>query len=200
MKRLIIIACCLLAFVPIKAQWDFGIKGGVGSTTQQMGSHWDTKNKLGLLAGGLVTYGLGDHFDLQGELYYANRGFKTDIWLDFNASKSSDWYFTYHYLCMPVMLKYFPMKKGFYAAVGPHIAYLLDYKNDIKDWPANEPRERLDWESGCNRIDVGLSASLGVILNNGIFVDARYNLGLTDALKDGESKNRGFELSVGYFF
>ena len=200
MKRLFFITCCLLTFVSIKAQWGFGIKGGIASTTQRLDDHWNSKSKFGLLAGGLITYGLGENIDLQGELYYANRGHKTDIWLGLDASQSSDWYFTYHYLCLPVMLKYFPVKKGFYVAAGPHLGYLLDYKNDIKNWPSNEPRERIDWESECNRIDFGLSASLGAILNNGIFIDARYNLGLTDAIKDRKSKNRGFELSVGYLF
>ena len=44
------------------------------------------------------------------------------------------------------------------------------------------------------------TGGIGAIMNNGIFVDLRYNYGLTSALKEWKSKNRSLELSVGYMF
>lgn len=198
--RFICLLTALFACSAAKAQWNLGVKAGVGITTQRMGSSWDNNKKVGLLAGAFAAYELNDHFDLQGELYYANRGFKTDVYLETSATSPSDWVFTYHYLCLPLMLKYFPTGKTVYIAAGPHLGYLLDYKNDIKDWPKNEPRENLDWQEACNRVDFGLSAGIGAIVCKDIIVDVRYNLGLTNAIKNWKCKNRGLEVSVGYMF
>lgn len=198
--RFICLLAALFACSVARAQWSFGVKAGVGITTQRISSLWDSNKKTGLLAGAFATYELNDHFDLQGELYYANRGHKTDIYLEASATSPSDWVFTYHYLCLPLMLKYFPTGKTIYIAAGPHLGYLINYKNDIKDWPKDEPREDLDWHKECNRLDFGLSAGIGAIVSKNVMVDVRYNHGLTNATKNGEFKNRGMEVSVGYMF
>ena len=79
------------------------------------------------------------------------------------------------------------------------------YKNPkwlvcIKNWKPEEPVDDTEWKEGHTRWGCSLVGGIGAIMNNGIFVDLRYNYGLTSALKDGKSKNRSLELSVGYMF
>lgn len=75
-------------------------------------NHWDNKQKVGLLAGGVVTYELSEQFNLQGELFYANRGFKTDIYVDVSDARPHDWKFSLSYLNLPLLLKWYPVGQG----------------------------------------------------------------------------------------
>ena len=70
----------------------------------------------------------------------------------------------------------------------------------IKNWKPEEPVDDTEWKEGHTRWGCSLVGGIGAIMNNGIFVDLRYNYGLTSALKDWKSKNRSLELSVGYMF
>lgn len=65
-KQIILGLCfSMAATVPTYAQWSFGIKAGINSSTVSI-KNWDNKQKIGFLAGGVVTYQLSEHFDLQG--------------------------------------------------------------------------------------------------------------------------------------
>ena len=89
---------------------------------------------------------------------------------------------------------------SFYQGAYAQFGYLMDHSNDIEDWPKDEPREELDWKDEYRRLDFSLVGGIGAIFNNGIFVDVRYDYGLTKVLKNGEANNRGLELSIGYMF
>ena len=184
----------------VSAQIGFGVKSGAVFANQKMGKHWDAKSKWGMITGVIATYPLNEKLDLQGELYYANRGFTQSIYTSFDQTKSSNWAFTYHYMNIPLLVKFFPMGKCIYLAAGPQFGYLMDHSNDIEDWPKDEPREELDWKDEYRRLDFSLVGGIGAIFNNGIFVDVRYDYGLTKVLKNGEANNRGLELSIGYMF
>ena len=41
---------------------------------------------------------------------------------------------------------------------------------------------------------------IGYSFNMGLFVDVRYDLGLTNVLKEAKSKQRAWEFTVGYMF
>ena len=61
LKRIILGLCfCMAAAVPSYAQWSFGVKAGVASSTVDI-KHWDNKQKVGLLAGGVVSYELSEN-------------------------------------------------------------------------------------------------------------------------------------------
>ena len=197
---MILLAFCACFSMQMRAQWGYGVKAGGVYSKQSVGYEMDIDSKWGLAAGGIVTYSLSDHFDLQGELYYANRGYKITIYTDMGAEKAHDWVFSYHYINMPLLLKCFPTGKGFYLLAGPEQEYLADMKNTIKNWKPEEPVDDTEWKEGHTRWGCSLVGGIGAIMNNGIFVDLRYNYGLTSALKDWKSKNRSLELSVGYMF
>lgn len=198
-KQIILGLCfSMAATVPTYAQWSFGIKAGINSSTVSI-KNWDNKQKIGFLAGGVVTYQLSEHFDLQGELLYANRGYKTDIYLEISDKNPHDWKFSLSYLNLPVLLKWYPIGQGVYVEAGPQLGYMLDNSNSIKDWPKDEPRET-SADGSYNRLDFGLVGGIGYSFNMGLFVNLRYDLGLTNVLKECTSKQRAWEFSVGYMF
>lgn len=201
-KRMMAVLClCIIATLPARSQWRFGVKAGLASTTVNM-KDCENSRKLGLLAGGVATCTLSSSFDLQGELFYANRGFKTDIYLETDDTKAHDWTFSQSYLNMPLLLKWFPTGHGVYVEAGPQVGYLLDSDNDIEGWPKGEPRDELGWKKAYRRWDFGLVGGIGAMLNNRAFVDVRYNLGLTSMMKEPALswKHRAWELSLGFMF
>lgn len=198
-KQIILGLCfSMAATVPTYAQWSFGIKAGITSSTVS-NKYWDNKQKIGLLAGGVVTYELNEHFDLQGELYYANRGYKTEVYTEVSDQKPHDWKSSLSYLNLPVLLKWFPMGQGVYVEAGPQLGYMLDISNDREGWPKNEPLDQ-DLQENYKRWDFGIVGGIGFLFPNGLFADIRYDLGLTDVFKEAKSKQRAWEFSVGYMF
>ncbi len=199
LKRIILGLClCMAAVVPSHAQWGFGVKAGITSSTVS-NKYWDNKQKIGLLAGGVVTYELNEHFDLQGELYYANRGYKTEVYTEVSDQKPHDWKSSLSYLNLPVLLKWFPMGQGVYVEAGPQLGYMLDISNDREGWPKNEPLDQ-DLQENYKRWDFGIVGGIGFLFPNGLFADIRYDLGLTAVFKEAKSKQRAWEFSVGYMF
>lgn len=199
LKRIILGLCfCMAAVVPSYAQWSFGVKAGVASSTVDI-KHWGNKQKVGLLAGGVVSYELSEHFDLQGELFYANRGYKTNIYLEVSDENPHDWKFSLSYLNLPLLLKWYPIGQGVYVEAGPQVGYLLDNSNDIEGWPKDETLDQNPW-GDYKRWDFGLVGGIGYSFNMGLFVDVRYDLGLTNVLKEAKSKQRAWEFTVGYMF
>ena len=188
----------MAAAVPSYAQWSFGVKAGVACSTVDI-KHWDNKQKVGLLAGGVVSYELSEQFDLQGELFYANRGYKTDIYLEVSDKNPHDWKFSLSYLNLPLLLKWYPIGQGVYVEAGPQVGYLRDNSNDIEGWPKDESLDQNPW-GDYKRWDFGLVGGIGYSFNMGLFVDVRYDLGLTNVLKECTSKQRAWEFSVGYMF
>lgn len=51
-----------------------------------------------------------------------------------------------------------------------------------------------------NTFDFSLNAGLGLKVVGGLFVQARYGIGLTEISKEADFKNSVFQLSAGYMF
>jgi hypothetical protein len=83
---------------------------------------------------------------------------------------------------------------GFRIQAGPQIGFLINAKE--KDNNTN-----VDIKDGLNSVDLGIGAGLGYVhVASGFGVDARYNLGVSDILKDNDLKstNRGFQIGLFY--
>ena len=186
-------------------QWSFGLKAGIGynkvSNPLSNSFDFDANHQWGLMAGAMAAYQLNQQFDIQGELYYAHRGFTTDIYVDMNTDKAHDWNFNLHYLCLPILVKYHPFGSIVYVEAGPQVSLLVDSNNDVADY-----EEDVKFDTNTNKVDFGLVGGIGADLTSHVTADLRYYHGLTKTWKgfnwkgfDG-GKNRSIELSVGYWF
>lgn len=181
MKKLFLAGAALLAFTAASAQADgtkFGIKGGVQFTNFAGDGDWN--GKTGFYVGGLVDLAVAENFHIQPELLFSMEGAEGD-------TPPNDVDFGISYLRIPVMLKYYVME-GFNLQVGPEIAFKIATAEEAVD-------------EAITSTDFGLGAGLGYEMASGLMFDVRYNLGLSNITEgDGDLKNTGIQLGLGYRF
>ncbi|HEX8530411.1 MAG TPA: porin family protein [Cytophagales bacterium] len=177
----------------------------------------ETTPVLGFTGGLGVNFGLTkDNFlSIQPEILYVQKGFlaKGKEVVDFDIG------YRFNYLEVPLLLKvnFGGEKMKFYVNAGPSIGYLLNGRTtgrtnsksiltSIEDYDV--PIKFMDRPVGydvrglyANRIEAGLNLGGGVGYafagSTVLFVDVRYNMGLTDFNKQEQSKNRVFALTTG---
>lgn len=141
----------------------------------------DSKSKAGFHVGALAEIFINEKFSVQPEILYSSQGVKGK---GSDSSKNN-----LDYINVPIMAKYYVID-GLSLQAGPQIGFNVKAKSageDIKDL--------------INTVDFGLNFGAGYEIAMGIFVDARYNLGLSKVAKEiKSSKNGVFQLSVGYKF
>ncbi|WP_447637917.1 porin family protein [Flavobacterium microcysteis] len=174
MKKIILTAAAVFAFGFANAQE--GIKFGVkaGLNFTNFSGDANSDGKTGFYVGGLADFTVSDKFHVQPELLYSNEG-ADDAKLD--------------YIRIPIMAKYY-VYQGLSIQAGPEFAFKIAAENDLLD-------------DLTKSIDFALGIGAGYELPNGLFFDARYNLGLTninDSNEDYDIKNTGFQIGAGYRF
>lgn len=155
-----------------------GLKAGI-NYANFTGSELKTDAITSYHAGLLAEISLLDSFSIQPELIYSTQGasYKDAI---------TEYKNELGYIAIPIMLKFY-LTKSLSLELGPQASFLLSKKDDvvIKDY---------------NTYDFSANGGLGLKLTKSIFVQARYNLGLTEVSKNADIKNSVFQLSVGLLF
>ena len=162
-----------------------GIKGGL-NISNLMGDVEDVAIRTSIHAGLVAEIIVSDNFSIQPELLYSGQG----------ASDTSEGggRLKLDYITLPVLAK-FPIAKSLSLETGPQIGFLISAKNKT-----NESNEKIP---NVKTIDFGLNAGLNYELNNGVFFQARYNLGLTDigvAGDNNRASNAVIQFSIGKLF
>ncbi len=197
MKRILLVAAVLAVFSTVKAQdFKFGAKAGVNFANLR--SEDETADARTSIHFGVVAeYKLSDQFAVQPELLFSGQGAKdedtiTESGMQINVKET----LKLSYLNLPVMFKYYAAK-GFSLQAGPQLGVLLSSKAKAEAAGMSH-EEDMD---GVKTIDFGFNFGLGYKFNEKFFVDARYNLGLSNIAKEeGDAKNGVFQISVGYMF
>ena len=181
MKKLLLSAITFVAFgFAAQAQQDeFPVFGiKAGANFSNFGSDADTDSTTGFYAGVFLDIAEKGNFHLQPELLYSSEG-----------AKDSD----LGYVRIPVMGKYY-ITPGLSVLAGPSIAA----KINAKDYDVNKM---------VRNIDYGVEGGLAYEFDFGIFIDARYYLGLAniyDATGDDDSNykvtNNSIRVGIGYRF
>lgn len=166
-----------------------GIKGGL-NVSNLMGDVEDldlgirTSVHIGMLAEIIVS----DKFSIQPELLYSGQGATVGSNPGFLRKKLN-------YITLPVMAK-FPVLKGLYLETGPQVGFLISAKDKT-----NDSNDKI---KGIKTIDFGLNAGLNYEFKNGVFIQGRYNLGLTDTGATGDANKRAsnsvIQFSLGCLF
>lgn len=174
MKKIILSAIAVMAFGFANAQdIKFGVKAGLNNTNLT-GDDVDADAKTSFYIGGLVDFTVSEKFHVQPELLYSNEGASDDAGIS--------------YLRLPVMAKFY-VAEGFSLQAGPELAFKIGTEEDFVD-------------EATKSLDFGLGLGAGYELTNGLFFDARYNLGLANIADydGGDIKNTGFQVGLGYRF
>lgn len=183
MKKLFMIAALMVATLSANAQGMF-IKPMVGGTLATLtGDVSHNKMKVGLVAGAEFGYLFNENMGVTAGLLYSMQG---------SAIKDVDDKIKMDYLNIPILFNYYIIP-GLAVKAGVQPGFLMKSKwgdEDFKDY-----NEKFDLS-----IPLGLSYEISDFV-----IDARYNLGVTNILKDvhgsywdGKARNSVIMLTIGY--
>lgn len=169
------------------AQTIFGFKVGVNlskENSKALGTSIESDTKLGLSLGGFAEVNLSESFAIQPEINFSQMGGKVE-----NASS------TLNYIYFPALAK---LKFGALRLyVGPQLGFLISSEVKFNN-------QVLESESNFINDEFSAVGGLEYLIGNKILINARYQKGLTNVIKESvlinSQKNNGFSLSIGYRF
>ena len=186
MKKILLVAViALISMVGLNAQTSFGAKAGL-NVANLSGDVTDNKALIGFNIGAFAEITLADSFYLQPELLYSTQGAQYDgSDSDFSADLNLN------YIIIPIMFKY-DVATRFYLEAGPQIGFLVSA--EVMDQDIKEEFESTDF---------GVNFGLSYGFTEKLFAQARYNIGMSDIVKDNEGdkiSNAVLSFSLGYKF
>lgn len=200
MKKYFLIIC--IAFIPvsIQAQWSLGGKAGINwSTTIIHGVNWETtqtiyqvfKVELSQLTNSTTTSICKPNYSTLPEDI---RTMNFTLPMKADAVISNTYTCRTHYLDIPVLIKFFPCN-GLNVQFGPQLGIGLSLSDKWKGINNDDYSIYRD-----SAVDFSLAFGLGYEFNFGVFVDARYTLGLTKTIREVVKgfQGRNISLAVGY--
>lgn len=184
MKKIMILTALVLSSAGAFAQYragDVTIQPKIGlncSNLTDYSDDGDTDWKAGLAVGVEGEYHINNWFGISAGLMYSQQGTK-DTYQGKDVTLSMD------YLNVP-MLANFYVAKGLSLKAGIQPGF----KVNTSDVSVDDHINTVDWS-----MPMGISYEY-----QGFTIDARYTLGVTDAIKDTDVKNQVFQLTFGYKF
>jgi len=195
MKKLMIAAIAVVGFSVTglaQQQVKFGPKAGVNLAT--ISGNDDSEMKIGFHVGAVAEIKFNDKFSLQPEVLYSAQGGQ--------LKENSDIKMNNDYINIPIMAKYY-FVEGFSVELGPQVGFLM--KSEVKGNDGS-----VDTKDAHKSIDFGVGVGLAYDLPMGLFVNARYNIGLSKINEDIEAgpitvetddvKNSVIQIGIGYKF
>lgn len=182
---------------PLVPRYRFGINAG--ANVADMTETESADARTGLLIGGQVTIRITEQFAFQPELYYSQKGIKSDI--DAGEVGSVEMKMKNDYLEVPLLARYTftqsPKVHPFLLA-GPSLGFSTSCK-----FEADGESIDCDDDVDLNTFDLGGIAGAGLefpVGRNAISIGARYDFGFNEVIKDSDSKNRTISFLVGFVF
>lgn len=221
MKKLLLIASVAMMGAVANAQeFKFGPKAGYSLSMLKAegdGESYKFDSKSTFYAGAFVEYKFNDKFGVQGEVLYSPIGGKqkesfsyADMGAQVTGSEETD--FKLGSVQIPVSAKYFATENLAFA-LGLNVGIITSAKVDYTSTATVSFMGETQTESESGSEDVknemntlNLAPFVGAeyTLENGLFFDARYNLGVSNLIKNQEGnetlKNSFFQVGIGFKF
>ncbi len=192
MKNIVLVAIILtLSVGMLVAQPVFGARLGLNMANISGENVDNNTMKLGLNAGAMMQYPIAENILFQPELLYTMKGANYDL--------PTDPFWSASYIEIPMLVKYnvaMPTMK-IQPYLGPSLGMLMSakYGNEDSDTDVKDDMESMEF---------GLNLGADVIFMKSFMAGLRYNMGLTNIVKDAEDddtvKNTGIMVNLGYIF
>lgn len=221
MKKITLTLLGLVAFsTSALAQQEvkFGPKAGVNFATLNGKDAKEADMQVGFHIGAFAEIKFNEQFAIQPEILYSTQGAQTKgtiqvmgVTANFEGGIKSS------YINVPIMAKYYVIPSVAIEA-GPYVGFLMkaEAESNISAMGASQELKQ-DIKDASNTVDFGVGVGASFNLDNGFFVGARYNLGLTKIYKDykaetefenvfidssseTDAKNGVIQVSVGFKF
>ncbi|MGG5207809.1 porin family protein [Chryseobacterium sp. MIQD13] len=214
MRKILLIAAAAVVSANLSAQETrFGAKAGYSLSTLKFKDGGNSENSdpsHTFYVGGLVEHKLSDKFALQGEVLYSPLGGRLD------AEEGSDEAMvgakakiTFGTLLVPVSAKYF-ITESLSVSAGASFGFILSAKTkyDVNvglGLPGLDVAigDEVDIKDQTNTLNIAPFLGAEYALENGLFFDARYNMGVSNLAKDsgdGKLTNSFLQVGVGFKF
>ena len=205
MKKLLFMTVLFLGMMNLKAQdMHFGIKAAYSSTKfdGDFDSGDKSAGKTNFELGGVAEFILNDQIAIAPELNYVGAG---DVVKHERYGNKYAYTFSLTYIQIPVMLKYY-VNENISLNAGPQIGFLMSaaITEEVTKENGDIKTNTHDNKEYMNSTDFGLNIGGSYKMENGLFFDLRYYIGMSNIIKtDSNSfvlKNKGFKLGIGYYF
>lgn len=198
MKKVILAAfvlgICTTAFA--QQQVKFGPKAGVNFAN--FSGLDNSEMKTGFHVGAVAEIKFNEKFSIQPEVVYSAQGSKFTqnfpVLGEVKTTLNND------YINIPILAKYYVVD-GFSVEAGPQVGFLIKSEAKVENGSGSVTT---DSKNDYKSTDFGLGLGLAYDLPVGLFVNARYNLGLSDIRENTSSgdavKNNVIQVGIGYKF
>ena len=188
MKKLFFIAAMMVATLSANAQNEVGqwsIKPMVGANFATMTKTTDSKMRVGVTAGAEFAVGAAENFEISFGALYSMQGVK-------GKTDGVDETYKFDYINIPVLANYY-VAPGFAIKAGVQPGFNVKKKAKVEAAGVSADVTVDDVKGFALSVPVGLSYEF-----SNFVIDARYNWGLTKAIKDFDSKHSYFTVTLGY--
>ncbi|CDF79438.1 conserved hypothetical protein containing N-terminal outer membrane beta-barrel domain [Formosa agariphila KMM 3901] len=212
MKKLIVFTGVLLfTLTSVYAQSDskavqFGAKAGVNISKLSGDDFNDVDSRTSFNAGVLAEIPISERFSFQPEVFYSGQGFDV-LEIDQDNIFDTDQNLEYQldYIQVPLLLKAY-LVKGLSVEVGPQFGFKVHEEFDSEPNSDAGDFEIDTDDSYVKDFDTSLAFGTSYKFDGGLFLSARYTLGLTNIFEDDtvfenvDGKNDVWQFGVGYMF
>lgn len=206
-KLLLLLVITSFTFSTVSAQdISFGLKAGVNFS--KLYSDDDVYNDMsegstGFHLGALVEFPISDKISIQPEFLFSQVGDTfSSATIGDDEIINEDTYIKINYFSIPLIVKYYATDTFFFEA-GPQMDFLTSA--DGRTYTSNHFETEINEEDVEDRLETnnyGFNIGAGYKATNGVFINARYVIGLSDVTKNvfTSYKNNEFQFSVGFMF
>lgn len=198
-KGLLVIALVVFGATAVQAQqdWGFGVKGGVNFANLTGNNVGNTDGRTSFYAGLVGELPIVENlFSIQPEVMYSGQGFDiAEIDQDNVLDTDDNIEYQLDYINVPILAKIY-LVEGLSVQAGPSFNFKVNEEIDYNPTSDDGDIER----NSAKDFEVGGAVGLEYKLNNGLFVQGRYNYGFTDILDQGDVHNSVFQAGLGYMF
>ncbi|MCX7550448.1 porin family protein [Xanthomarina sp. F2636L] len=184
----------------------FGVKGGVNSTTISGDDFNDVKSRTSFNVGVLAEIPITDRLSLQPEVMYSGQGFDVkEIDQDNIFDTNENIEYQLDYIQVPLLLKAY-LVKGLSIEAGPQFGFKIHEELDFQPNSDGGDIEINEEDSYVKDFDTGIVLGAAYKFDNGFFVNGRYNLGLTNIFEDNtifenvDAKHAVWQFGIGFMF
>ena len=189
MKKILVVAALMLSSVSTFAQHavgSFNLQPKVGVSIANLTEVKGSDPRVGLVAGVEGEYQASDIFSVSAGVLYSMQGAKANFANLVDATNRLD------YINVPIMANVYVVK-GLAVKLGVQPGF--NVSNKIKKNNLNAVDNPIKAQS----VDVSIPVGLSYEYSN-FQLDARYNWGVSKALKWSDAKNSVFQITLGYKF
>lgn len=174
-----------------------GAKGGVNFASVTGDDFDSPDSRTSFNAGIVAEVPYSERFSLQAEVFYSGQGFEVEdinvAGVNFDTNKVE---YQLDYIQVSLLAKVY-LIEGLNVYAGPQIGFKVNEEIDCESGDVNVDDTMLP---EAQDFDFSGTVGAGYKFDNGFFVDARYNYGFSDLIKDTDSHNSVIQAGVGFMF